>query len=137
MTLQTPWVRPLLRLPATTALTETKVVAFDGKILGGAAGVIELAQYFLGLDGIAALTRLPGCLRFCECAYRFIANHRPCAKGACKIQPPGSNRHLSLIPLLVLPIFAAVGTWSGPPWAQMWCGAFALYVGLKWFATRN
>ena len=64
-----------------------KVLANDGQILGGAAGVVELAKHYGWAAAFVALARVPWGLRAMESVYRLIANCRPCANGACKVRP--------------------------------------------------
>lgn len=77
-----------LAIDPSTRLDEMKVLTADGRIIGGARGVIELAKHYHWAAPFVALARVPWFTRMLDRLYRFIANRRPCAKGASKVGRP-------------------------------------------------
>ena len=124
-------------VPANQLLDEMRLRLRDGRVLGGAAAVVEIARRIWWAWPLWALSRLPGAMRPMHATYRWIARRRSCANGACQI---GARRSLALIdglPLLVLPVVALLAASRLPRWGFMWAMAFALYAGCKWLTYRE
>jgi predicted DCC family thiol-disulfide oxidoreductase YuxK len=87
--LQDPRVQTLLDVPAEELLREMRVAASDGKIYGGARAVIYLAGKIWWAWPLHAAAKLPGMPRVLDACYRWIAEHRTCASGACSVAGKG------------------------------------------------
>jgi predicted DCC family thiol-disulfide oxidoreductase YuxK len=46
-------------------------------------------------------------------------------------------RWWDVLPLLGLPVIAALATWTAPAWVLMWSVAFAQFAGVKWLIWRD
>lgn len=64
-------------------LDEMRVVTADGRVYGGADGVVHLVSRVWWGRPLASLTRLPGGMPLARRAYRFVAARRHCRGGAC------------------------------------------------------
>jgi len=83
--LQDPRAQALLSLPPAELLREMRVAANDGKIHGGAEAVVYLARQIVWAWPLYAFAKVPGVLRLFDAGYRWFADHRACANGACSI----------------------------------------------------
>ena len=72
---------PLQERPAT----ELKVVTADGRIRGGADGLVYLLGRAGWLSPLALLFRLPGAMPLARAGYRWVAAHRGCVGGRCEL----------------------------------------------------
>ena len=90
--LQTPWVRARLGLAEGGRPQEMAVLTAQGRALGGADALLELARHFWWARWVRGLAWLPGVLPLLRAAYRWGAARRPCAKGACALPAPGAGR---------------------------------------------
>ena len=77
--LQSPGVRARLGLSEAELLSELRVLRADGRRLGGAAAVVEIARQVWWGWPLAAFARLPGAGRLLAAGYRWVAGHRRCA----------------------------------------------------------
>jgi predicted DCC family thiol-disulfide oxidoreductase YuxK len=118
-------------------LTEMRLRLVDGTVFGGAEAVVEIARRIWWAWPLWALSRLPGAMRTMRTAYDWVARHRGCANGACRLEAPVSRRVAAVLPLIVLPAIALLLRSSLPPWAFMWTMAGALYAGCKWLSYRD
>ena len=134
--LQTPDACARLAIREEDRLKEMRLRLEDGTVFGGAAAVVEIARRIWWARPLWALSRLPGAMRPMRAAYGWVARHRSCAKGVCRIEPPVRRRFVSVLPLIALPSMALVLRSSLPPWAFMWTMAGALYAGCKWLSYR-
>jgi hypothetical protein len=118
-------------------LDEMRLRLQDGRVLGGAAAVAEIARRIWWAWPLWAFTQLPGAMAPMRSAYRWISRHRSCTNGACEIDSHRRAWLVALLPLFVLPIAALlIASWI-PPWAFMWAMAVALYAGCKWLTYRE
>jgi predicted DCC family thiol-disulfide oxidoreductase YuxK len=90
--LQDPRVQAHLALPPEDLLREMRVATADGKIYGGAQGIVYLARQIWWAWPLYAAAKLPGALRILDACYRWFADHRTCASGFCAISRK-SSRH--------------------------------------------
>jgi predicted DCC family thiol-disulfide oxidoreductase YuxK len=118
-------------------LAEMRLRIADGAVFGGAAAVAEIARRIWWAWPLWALSRLPLAMRLMRAAYGWIARHRSCASGACRIEAPRRRSAADVLPLVVLPALALVFRSSLPAWALMWTMAAALYAGCKWLTYRD
>lgn len=122
-------------------LREMRVVTAQGRVFGGAAAVVELARHFWWAAWLGMVASLPLGKRALDAAYRWIAKRRHCLGGACSVNAPPTAalriRWWDVLPLLWLPVIAALATWSTPAWVLMWSVAFAQFAGIKWLAWRD
>jgi predicted DCC family thiol-disulfide oxidoreductase YuxK len=83
--LQDPRVQALLGLPATEVLREMCVITTEGKVYGGANGIVYLASQIWWAWPIYAAARLPVVSRLLDVGYRWFADHRTCSSGRCSV----------------------------------------------------
>ncbi len=139
--LQADWVRETLGADGEELLREMRVRTPEGEVLGGAAGVVELARHFWWASWLRGVARFAAGRRLLDAGYRWVAARRHCAGDACAVP---AVRDISprliwfdVLPLLLLPILVAVAAWPAPAWLFMWSMAGALFLGLKWLAWRE
>lgn len=128
--LQTPWVQQRLGLNPAEPLMEMKLLAADGRVLGGLDALLHIARRIWWVWPLFAVAQIPGMKELLRVVYRWMAANRQCLNGACRW------RQTSLIdkaaPLVVLPVFALCFRNKMPAWIFMWAIAFALFAGCKW-----
>ena len=76
--LQEPWVGIVLGLPREELLTELRVRASGGKVLGGAEALLHLARHIWWAWPLYALAQIPSPREVFRAAYRSIAARRHC-----------------------------------------------------------
>jgi predicted DCC family thiol-disulfide oxidoreductase YuxK len=135
--LQTPGACATLGVREDQLLDEMRLRMQDGRVFGGASAAAEIARRIWWAWPLWALSRLPGAMRLMRAAYRWIADHRSCASGACEIDERMSLWPVGFLPLLILPVCTLLLASSMPRWGFMWAMAFALYAGCKWLTYRE
>jgi predicted DCC family thiol-disulfide oxidoreductase YuxK len=135
--LQSPDACKRLGIREAERLREMRLRLVDGTVFGGAAAVVEIARRIWWAWPLWALSRLPGAMRSLRAAYDWVARHRSCANGVCRIEEPAARRAAGVLPLIALPAMALLIRSSLPPWAFMWTMAGALYAGCKWLTYRD
>lgn len=89
--LQDPWVRQRLGLSLEQLLAEMRVLARDGRTLGGADAVVYLARevrnttHWWWAWPFTVVSRMPFGMRLLRYGYRRVAARRHCRKGVCAI----------------------------------------------------
>ena len=83
--LQSAWARG--RLPAETLLNEMRLIEPEGRVLGGADALLQIARTFWWARPFAALAGLPVFKPALRRAYLAFARRRHCAGGACAAPP--------------------------------------------------
>jgi alginate O-acetyltransferase complex protein AlgI len=133
--LQTPWVQIRLGLASGTPLTEMALLTDDGRAFGGAEAIVEIARRIWWAWPLFAFARLPGVQPVLDAAYRFIAIHRNCSNGACRLH----RRHYpeDWLLLIALPTGALLVRDRVPAWVFMWLMSAALFMGCKWLTWRR
>jgi predicted DCC family thiol-disulfide oxidoreductase YuxK len=116
-------------------LKEMRLQLADGTVFGGPSAVVEVARRIWWAWPLWAFSRLPGAMRLMRAAYDWVARHRGCANGVCRVKP--GRRRAGVLPLIVLPASALLLRPSLPPWVFMWTMAGALYAGCKWLSYRH
>ena len=105
--LQAEWVRRRLNLPETELTKELRVLTPDGRILGGAAGLVHVCGKIWWAWPLWLMALVPGVKWLLDRAYRWVAERRMCLSGACSLhtqpEPKSGLKVLGLLPLLVLP----------------------------------
>ena len=91
--LQAKWVRQKLGLTEGEIPDEMKLLAADGRILGGADAAICLARSIWWAWPFYALAQLPGAKPILRAAYRHVAKNRHCFGGHCGIPGKSGHRH--------------------------------------------
>jgi len=81
-----PWVSKRLGLPTGYIPDEMIVLTGGGKALEGVDGIIYLLRWIWWAWPAFALTRLPGMHGLLRMGYRYVARHRHCIGGACRIR---------------------------------------------------
>ena len=84
--LQTPGVASRLGISERDLLREIRLLLADGRVLGGADAVAEIARHIWWAKPGWLLNCLPGVKHLFRMAYRLIAANRHCAAGRCSIQ---------------------------------------------------
>ncbi len=120
------------------AEAEMRVVWHDGREFGGADAVLFLARQFWIGAPIAAIAGLPGLKRLTGVGYRFIAENRHCANGACALNPEPRKVWPDWLFLATLVcVMAVLGLiFPVPAWVWMWMLAGALWAGFKLMTFR-
>lgn len=90
--LQAPWVQTRFGLKAETLLNEMRLITADGRNLGGADALIEIARSIWWMSPVSTLARLPGAMAVLRATYRWFAARRHCFGGACQLPHKGSRR---------------------------------------------
>jgi predicted DCC family thiol-disulfide oxidoreductase YuxK len=163
--LQSPWVRERLGLAEAELLEEMRLLKSDGRVIGGADALLEIARDFWWTWPLRLLGRIPVVREWLRAGYRWVARRRSCASGVCEVQAelpdnrasvlecastphvvpykatlPAAKglfgRAMDILPLFVLPVSALLCRPFLPPWIFMWAIAFALYAGCKWLTYR-
>jgi alginate O-acetyltransferase complex protein AlgI len=71
-------------------------------------------------------------------AYQFVARHRACGSGGCRVTPKNSrSAKFAWLPLAILTFSIVVLGTRLPAWGYMWAIAGALFVGCKWLTFRT
>jgi predicted DCC family thiol-disulfide oxidoreductase YuxK len=83
--LQTPWVRESLAKCDADLLSEMRLLTPQGVIYGGADALAALARQIWWARPLYWLARLPLVRAALQKAYAWIARHRSCLGGRCKI----------------------------------------------------
>lgn len=73
---------------------EMRVVATDGRSFGGADAVVFLARYLWWGWPVVLISKLPGAMPLLRRGYRWVAAHRYCGGGACRIESTAAVRPL-------------------------------------------
>ena len=136
--LQSPEVRTRLQLPEPELMAEMRVITPRGVVFGGADALAHISA--ATCRPVFWLTRIPGAMPLLRRAYRMLARHRGCAKGACQTHRPILFRvgnPVDWLPLLIFTIAAAVIGRQFPAWVYMWTLAFALFAGSKWLCLSE
>jgi alginate O-acetyltransferase complex protein AlgI len=135
--LQTEWVRRRLDLPEEELLSELRVLTPDGRVLGGAAGLVHVWGKIWWAWPLWLLAWVPGVRWLLDRAYRWMAERRMCFSDACSLQArPEPKRGLAVLgwlPLLVLPVLVVIFQNVFPAkWIFMWALAVAIFISCKW-----
>jgi predicted DCC family thiol-disulfide oxidoreductase YuxK len=88
--LQDPRVAPLLGLPPDELLHEMRVVTTEDELYGGADAVVFLARQIWWAWPLYLGSKFPGMRHLLRAGYRWFADHRHCASGACE-RPSGGG----------------------------------------------
>ena len=83
--LQEEWVRLKLALPEEELMSEMRVLTVEDKIVGGADAFVLLASRIWWAKPFAWFSVLPGVMSVLRSGYRWIAEHRACRHGRCRI----------------------------------------------------
>jgi len=134
--LQSRAASDLLRIDPTDLLTEMRLLTAGGTTLGGADVLLHLGRFIWWATPFRLIAHLPGGLSFLRRYYRRIAASRNCAAGSCPALPPRPACP-AWLPLLFLPILAALLTYKLQPWLFMWVLAVAIFFGCKWLTYRD
>ena len=133
--LQSPDAPERLGLSGRGLLREVRLLLADGRNLGGADAVVEIARRIWWAWPLWLFSRLPGVRPFLRAGYRVIAANRHCIGGFCAIPPRRAWR--AWLPLLLLPVLVIAGRNAVPDWVFMWLLAFAFFFGCKWLTLHR
>ena len=134
--LQTPWVLRRLGLVPGAPLEEMRVLTINGDIYGGAKAVLFLASQFWFLRPLAVLGQIPPLHSAIDAAYRWVAAHRGCVSGQCRLgltnSKSPSRRLIGMLPLMLFSLIAIALRPLLEPWLFMWLMAGSIFLGCKW-----
>lgn len=91
-TLQSPWVSTRFGLNQADLLQEMRLILADGRKLGGADALIEIARSIWWARPLYLLSRFPGAKQVLRATYRWIARNRHCLGGSCRV-PNAHPKH--------------------------------------------
>ena len=83
--LQTFWVKDRLGQIPGEAVDEMKLLTMNGGVFGGADAAVELGSAVWILRPLVWISVVPGGRWFLRRAYRWIARHRRCGDGICRV----------------------------------------------------
>jgi predicted DCC family thiol-disulfide oxidoreductase YuxK len=97
--LQSPDACERLGVAEEDRLKEMRLRLSNGSVYGGADAVVEIARRIWWAWPLWLLSRFPGVMRPMRVAYAWIARHRGCANGVCRVEPSAGRRaHLDRTP---------------------------------------
>jgi hypothetical protein len=111
-----------------------RLLLANGRELGGADALIELARRIRWAWPLPVLAVVPGITPALRLAYGWVARHRHCLGPACRRHDAPAPRRawIGWLPLVTLPLLAMALSVVIPRWVFMWSLAFAIYAGCKW-----
>src|ERR1700744_4625000 len=133
--LQKNWVCERFDFDPRRRPDEMIVLLPDGRAIGGADGIVQIARRVWWAWPLFALAQLPGTMVLLRMFYRHIAARRSCAAGACVV--PRQRHAADWLPLVVLPVLVLAARNIFPAWVFMWLLAGALFYGCKWLTWRR
>jgi predicted DCC family thiol-disulfide oxidoreductase YuxK len=133
--LQSPGAAEHLGLDESDLLREMRLLLADGRRLGGADAVVEIARRIWWAWPLWLISRVPGMKPMLRAGYRVIATNRHCIGGVCAL--PRRRAWYDWLPLVLFPALALAVRDRVVPWVFMWLMAFAIYAGFKWFTYRD
>lgn len=133
--LQSPDASRQLCLTGPAPLGEMRLLLIDGRNLGGADAIVEIARHIWWAWPLWIISRFPFMMGIMRAGYRVLAANRHCANGVCLITHRSCL--LNWLPLLVLPAAALTCRNLMPDWVFMWVLAFAIFFGCKWLTLRR
>lgn len=86
-TLQSPDAPQRLGLSGRALLHEMRLLTADGRNLGGADAIGEIARHIWWAWPLWLISHLPGVTWLMRAVYRAIAANRHCIGGACELPP--------------------------------------------------
>lgn len=115
---------------------EMIVLTPEGRIVGGADAVVHLARTIWWLRPLAALAGCPPLIGMLRAAYRWLARHRHCTGGICRLARPRSLLG-GLVPVALFTTAAVIGGMAVSSWGHMLLICGALYGGMKWWTLKR
>lgn len=82
--LQAPGAQTTLGVDEDHLLDEMRLRLQDGRVLGGAAAIVEIARSIWWAWPLWAVSRFPGAMRPLDATYKWVARRRGCVSGACR-----------------------------------------------------
>jgi predicted DCC family thiol-disulfide oxidoreductase YuxK len=135
--LQSHEARRILNLTEPDLLAEMRVRTADGGVLGGADALLHLAKAVGWGWPLFVVASLPGMKPVLRRAYQFVARHRTCGVGNCRVTAPAQGSRIPMTAWLPLALSTAgtVTLCRGlPAWGYMWAITLALFAGCKWLS---
>jgi predicted DCC family thiol-disulfide oxidoreductase YuxK len=133
--LQSPDAARRLGMAVPDLPGEMRLLLADGRNLGGADALVEIARRIWWAWPLWAGSRIPGAMPVLRAGYRVLAANRHCANGICLITH--RSKPLDWLPLVVLPTAALACRNMMSDWIFMWVLAFTIFFGCKWLTLRR
>jgi len=133
--LQAAGVPERLAIRPPDLLKEMRFLTQAGEVFAGAEAVAQVARQFWWGWPLFAWSRAPGAMAVLRRLYRWIAQRRSCAGGACQRRRPLQLQ--AWLPLALLPLLALNFKPVLPAWGFMWAMAAAIFLGAKWLTWRE
>jgi predicted DCC family thiol-disulfide oxidoreductase YuxK len=133
--LQTPGTTERLGITPSDLFARMHLITREGRRFVGADAFVEVGRHVRWAWPVVAATRFPGVMFLLRRGYDWIATHRYCFNGTCRL--PRSHLAFDWWPLLILlsAAFALRGHMAN--WVFMWALTFALFAGSKWLTYRK
>lgn len=93
--LQTQWVSARLGVSPHGPFNELLVMLPDGKVFGGADGILQIVRRVWWAWPMFALAQIPGAILLLRAIYRRIAANRHCLIKGCPAKKPLPRRHIT------------------------------------------
>jgi predicted DCC family thiol-disulfide oxidoreductase YuxK len=134
--LQTEWVQEYLAARNEPLLKEIRFLSADGKLMGGADALVEVARRLLWTRPVVWIAKIPIMMRLLRRAYAAMAARRHCSSRAKGRRPTG-HVMWTYLPV-VLPALTAIALRGAlPGWAYMWTVAAGLFFAAKWITVAK
>jgi alginate O-acetyltransferase complex protein AlgI len=133
--LQTPGSAERVGVTTDALLTRVHLLTRDGRQLAGADVFVEVARQVKWARPLVTATRWPAVLPLLRRGYDWLAAHRYCFGGTCRV--PRRLPAVDWLPLAVLPMAALALRGYLANWVFMWTMAFGLFAGCKWLTYRK
>jgi predicted DCC family thiol-disulfide oxidoreductase YuxK len=86
---QEPFAQKRLNLADDACPSEMRLLLTDGRMLGGADAIVQIARSIWWAWPLFLLAQLPGAISLLRALYRWIAARRYCPNGTCQLVPSG------------------------------------------------
>ncbi len=106
----------------------------DGRMLGGADALMEIARRIGWAWPLWLSSRIPGVMPVMRAAYSVLAANRHCLGGGCTILRP--RAWADWLPMMIAAA-VIVDRNAMPAWVFMWALALSIFAAFKWLTLRR